>query len=235
MLVNDRSAERFVEAHSDLSTLEIALTPDICKIFKYRSSCLHRAGVTGHPADGSAEAFAQSAAPFEHGRPEGLEGMGDSFVEDMRWRLHIRILLSRMGCFTAPHQDQLSSDSCIVLLALHAGKGSVGQWRIKLLDPGYLGKAADTASADGDRAASEFSSYTYPLPSGGAAAIATCTSLENACCLHGFEGADMVQGKGEYRIMVQLGCRCPPHQQDLFLEHVRGFGRCRPSGTSSSW
>jgi hypothetical protein len=30
MLVSGRSAERFVEAHSDLSTLEIALTPDIC-------------------------------------------------------------------------------------------------------------------------------------------------------------------------------------------------------------
>jgi hypothetical protein len=23
--------------------------------------------------------------------------------------------------------------------------------------------------------------------------------------------------------MVQIGCRCPPHQQDLFLEHARGF------------
>jgi hypothetical protein len=64
--------------------------------------------------------------------------MSDSYVKVMRWRLHIRILLSRMGCFTKPHQDQLSSDSCIVLLALHAGKGGVGQWRIKLLDPGWL-------------------------------------------------------------------------------------------------
>jgi hypothetical protein len=70
--------------------------------------------------------------------------MVDSFVKDMRRRLHIRILLSRMGCFTALHQDQLSSDSCIALLALHARKGGVGQWRIQLLDPGYLGKAADT-------------------------------------------------------------------------------------------
>jgi hypothetical protein len=55
MLVNDRSAERFVEAHSDLSALEIALTPDICKVFKYLSSCPltcpHRAGVTGRPAE----------------------------------------------------------------------------------------------------------------------------------------------------------------------------------------
>jgi hypothetical protein len=41
--------------------------------------------------------------------------------------------------------------------------------------------------------------------------------------LHGFEDADMVQGQDELRIMVQIGCRCPPHQQDLFLEHVRGF------------
>jgi hypothetical protein len=151
--------------------------------------------------------------------------MGDSFVEVMRRRLHIRILLSRMGCATYPHQDQISSDSCIVLLALHAGEGGVGQWRIKLLDPGYLGKEACTATADGDRAASEFSSYTYPLPSGGAAAIATCTSLENACGLHGFEDADMVQGQDELRIMVRIGCRCPLEKQDLFLEHehVRGF------------
>jgi hypothetical protein len=37
------------------------------------------------------------------------------------------------------------------------------------------------------------------------------------------EDADMVQGQDELRIMVQIGCRCPPHQQDLFLEHVRGF------------
>ena len=34
----------------------------------------------------------------------------------------------------------------------------------------------------------------------------------------------MVQGKGEHRIMVQIGCRCPMHLQDLFLYHVRGFG-----------
>jgi hypothetical protein len=91
------------------------------------------------------------------------------------------------------------------------------------LKPSYQGKAADTTTANGDRAGAEFSSYTYPLPSDGAAAIATCTSLENACCLHGFEDADMVQGQGEWRIMVQIGCRCPMHQQDLFLDHVRGF------------
>ena len=95
--MHDRSAQTVIESHSDLSALEIALTPEICKIFKYLSSCLHDVEVVGHPAGGSAAAFAQSTAPFEHGRPEGLEGMGDSFVKDMRRRLHIRILLSRMG------------------------------------------------------------------------------------------------------------------------------------------
>ena len=75
----------------------------------------------------------------------------------------------------------------------------------------------------GDRAGAEFLSCTYQLPSDGAAAIATCTSLENACCVHGFEDADMEQGQDELRIMVQIGCRCPMHLQDIFLEHVRGF------------
>jgi hypothetical protein len=41
--------------------------------------------------------------------------------------------------------------------------------------------------------------------------------------LHGFEDAEMEQGQGEWRIMVQIGCRCPMHLQDIFLEHVRGF------------
>jgi hypothetical protein len=42
--------------------------------------------------------------------------------------------------------------------------------------------------------------------------------------LRAFEDADMVKGQGEWRIMVQIGCRaCPPHQQDLFLELVREF------------
>ena len=91
------------------------------------------------------------------------------------------------------------------------------------MDPSYLGKKAYTFTADGDRAGAEFSSYTYQLPSDGAAAIATCTSLENACCLHGFEDAEMEQGQDELRIMVQIGCRCPMHLQDLFLENVRGF------------
>jgi hypothetical protein len=66
-----------------------------------------------------------------------------------------------------------------------------------------------------------FSSYTFPLPSDGEAAIATSSSLENGCCLHSFEDADMVQGQGEYRIMVQVGCRCPLDKQDA---------RCAPRG-----
>jgi hypothetical protein len=84
------------------------------------------------------------------------------------------------------------------------------------------GKAANTATADGDRAGAEFSSYTYPLPSGGAAAIATCTSLDNACCSHGLEDAEMVQGQDELRIMVQIGCRCPlDKRQAGFIPRAR--------------
>ena len=41
--------------------------------------------------------------------------------------------------------------------------------------------------------------------------------------MHGFEDAEMEQGRGEWRIMVQIGCRCPMDLQDIFLEHVRGF------------
>jgi hypothetical protein len=33
----------------------------------------------------------------------------------------------------------------------------------------------------------------------------------------------VVQGQDELRIMVQIGCRCLMHLQDLFLENVRGF------------
>jgi len=152
-----------------------------------------------------------------------LEKMSDSYVKGMRRRLHIRIVLSWSGCATYPHQDQISGDSCIVLLALHAGTGGVGQWRITLLNPSYLGKEACTATANGDRAASEFESNTYQLPSNGDVAIATCTSVENSCCLHSFEDAEMEKGQGEWRIMLQIGCRCPMHLQDIFLQHVRGF------------
>jgi hypothetical protein len=111
----------------------------------------------------------------------------------------------------------------IVLLALHAGTGGVDQWRIKLLDPSYLGKDACTRTADRDRAASEFLNYFLPLPSDGAAAIAMCTALENACCLHGFEDTEMEKGQGEWRLMAQIGCKCPPNKQDAFLQHVRGL------------
>jgi hypothetical protein len=94
--------------------------------------------VADHPAGGCAEAFSKNTAPFTHGRPDGLEAMSASYREEMWRRLHIRILLSRMGCFTYPHQDQLSTDSCIVLLALHAGSGGAGQWKTTLLNPSYL-------------------------------------------------------------------------------------------------
>jgi hypothetical protein len=106
---------------------------------------------------------------------------------------------------------------------MHAGTGGVGQWRIALLNPSYLGKKACTTTADGDRPYSEFESNTYQLPSNGDAAIATCTSVENSCCLHSFEDAEMEKGQGEWRIMLQIGCRCPMDLQDIFLEHVRGF------------
>jgi hypothetical protein len=54
--------------------------------------------------------------------------MSDSYVKGMRRRLHIRILLSRAGCATYPHQDQISGGSFIALLAPHAGKGGAGQF-----------------------------------------------------------------------------------------------------------
>ena len=198
---------------------------------KHLSSCLQLAGVSGHPLGGSAAAFAKSTARFEHGRPEGLEEMSDRYQSEKWRRLHIRIMLSRKGCATYPHQDQLSTDSCVVLLAVHAGKGGTGQWRITLLDPSYLRKRAHTAKADGDRAGAGVASYFLPLPSDGVAAIATCTALENACCLHAFADAKMQKGQGEWRIMVQIGCRCPLGKQDAFLELVRGFGaREAPAG-----
>jgi hypothetical protein len=126
--------------------------------------------------------------------------MSSSYRAELWRRLHIRIVFSRMGCVTYPHQDQLSSDSRIVLLALHAGTGDRGQWRITLLDPSYLGKRANTAAADRHRAGAGVASYFLPLPSDGAAAIATCTALENACCTHAFADAKMEKGQTEWRI-----------------------------------
>jgi hypothetical protein len=100
------------------------------------------------------------------------------------------------------------------------------------LDPSYLGKrAANTAAADRHRAGAGGTSYFLPLPSDGAAAIATCTALENACCLHAFADAKMEKGQTEWRVMVQIGCRCPLGKQDAFLERVRGFeARETPAG-----
>jgi hypothetical protein len=92
-----------------------------------------------------------------------------------------------------------------------------------LLDPSYLLKRAHTSTADGDRAGAGVASYFLPLPSDGAAAIATFTALESACCTHAFEDAKMEKGQTEWRIMVQIGCRCPLGKQDAFLERVRGF------------
>jgi hypothetical protein len=92
------------------------------------------------------------------------------------------------------------------------------------LKPSYLGKEAHTASPDAGRAGAGFSSYTFSLPSDGASAIATCTALENACCLCAFEDAEMEKGHGEWQLMVQIGCQCPLDKQGAFLKPVRGFG-----------
>jgi hypothetical protein len=92
------------------------------------------------------------------------------------------------------------------------------------LKPSYLGKEAHTASPDAGRAGAGFSSYTFSLPSDGASAIATCTALENACCLCAFEDAEMEKGQGEWQLMVQIGCQCPLDKQGAFLKPVRGFG-----------
>jgi hypothetical protein len=81
-------------------------SPQLLGIMKHLSSCLQLTGVAGHPAGGSAEALGESTARFEHDRPEGLEGMSGSYRAEMWRRLHIRIVLSRMRCFIAPHQDQ---------------------------------------------------------------------------------------------------------------------------------
>jgi hypothetical protein len=64
---------------------------------KHLSSCLHLAAVGDHPEGGCEAEFAKSTAPFKHDRPDGLEKISESYVEEMHRRLHIRILLSRMG------------------------------------------------------------------------------------------------------------------------------------------
>jgi hypothetical protein len=42
-------------------------------------------------------------------------------------------------------------------------------------------------------------------------------------CLRAFADAKMEKGQTEWRIMAQIGCRCPLGKQDAFLERVRGF------------
>jgi hypothetical protein len=90
LLVHDRSALSFIEKPTlPLSSLEIALQPHLRGIMTHLSSCLQLAGVTGHPAGGSAAAFAKSTARFEHDRPDGLEEMSDTYRAEMWRRLHI--------------------------------------------------------------------------------------------------------------------------------------------------
>jgi hypothetical protein len=43
--------------------------------------------------------------------------------------------------------------------------------------------------------------------------------------LRAFEDTEMEKaGQGEWRLMVQIGCKCPLPKQDAFLKLVRGFG-----------
>jgi hypothetical protein len=49
--------------------------------------------------------------------------------------------------------------------------------------------------------------------------------------MHAFENGSMEEGQTEWRVMVQIGCRCPQGKQDAFLELVRGFeAREAPAG-----
>jgi hypothetical protein len=99
------------------------------------------------------------------------------------------------------------------------------------LDPSYLLKTAHTTSVDVGRPGAGVTSYFLPLPSDGAA-IATCTALENACCLHAFADAKMENGQAEWRIMVQIGCWCAPWTSRMrsSLELVRGSKAREPRG-----
>jgi hypothetical protein len=54
----------------------------------------------------------------------------------------------------------------------------------------------------------------------GGGGIDQCTADQRGKCAASIP----LQGQGEWRIMVQIGCRCPPEKQDFFLERVRGFG-----------
>jgi hypothetical protein len=41
--------------------------------------------------------------------------------------------------------------------------------------------------------------------------------------MHAFADAKMKKGQGEWRAMVQIGCRCALGMQDVLLKRVRGF------------
>jgi hypothetical protein len=122
--------------------------------------------------------------------------MSGSYVEEMRAAApaHPHPALSDGLLYQAAPGPAQHRFLHLVLLALHAGSGGRGQWKTTLPKPSYLLEKAHTTTADGDRAGAEFSSYTFELPSDGASAIATCTALENACCLHAFEDAEMEKG-----------------------------------------
>jgi hypothetical protein len=239
--------KRHLQPHKSKSACQAALSrcglqaPHLLGIMKHLSSCLHQAGVAGHSLGGSAEALGESTARFEHDRPDGMEGMSSSYRAEMWRRLHIRIVLSRMGCFANPHQDQLSTDSCIVLFALHAGSGGVGQWRIALLDPSYLLKTAHTATADGDRAGAVVTSYFVPLPSDGTAAIATYVHRprERLLLAHAFADAKMEKGhraSGGSWCRLAAGAPCPSRMRSSSSCAGSGPARrqCQPTGASSS-
>jgi hypothetical protein len=49
--------------------------------------------------------------------------------------------------------------------------------------------------------------------------------------MHAFADAKMEEGQTEWRVMMQIGCRCPQGKQDAFLERVRGVrAREAPAG-----
>jgi hypothetical protein len=112
--------------------------------------------VDGHPLDGSAEAFGDSAvrtALFHHDRPDGLELMLGSYRTDFQRRLHIARILRSLATgwaakLTRTRTRLAQVPASLVLLALHAGTGGVGQWKTTLLEPSYLHQRAHTSTAD---------------------------------------------------------------------------------------
>jgi hypothetical protein len=65
-----------------------------------------------------------------------------------------------------------------------------------------------------NKANSEFERSTCQLPSSGDAAIAASTPVEKACCLHGFEDAEMEQGSA---------CVCQRTRRAAAPESASGF------------